>query len=115
MILREAQLRVFQADRDRRFAVWFVEQLRAEDPRRWEGTRDAELEGAVLAGLERGRRYGLRDGAALRMFLDARFRYSQSFDEHPRIRPLWSDPGKEPEERLYEAVATAGTLPWSEP
>jgi hypothetical protein len=86
LVIREAQMRVFQAKRDDVFAAWAADHLRRTCPEATSDFDDTELRRRALVGLGRARSAGFGNAAQVAEYLVLMFRWAPNFDDHPEVK-----------------------------
>ena len=85
LVIRPEQLAVFQASLDHTFVRSLLPHLRARAGAAVPAD-DAAAERQAADALQRARRHGVRDSAALTSFIALAFQLGPRFDEHPHVR-----------------------------
>src|SRR5262249_53790968 len=111
LVIREAQLRAFEAARHsalaRRLVIFLQERHAAGD--------DPEaLRAKVETGIQRAARHGLKDDASVALFVALMFEFAPNFDQHPRVRELLRGTSAPPAVRLRRVVGSIAESEWSE-
>lgn len=111
LTLRKEQMEALQHGKDHTFALWMADQLRLEHPSLADAGNEAILP-RVIAGLARGREYGLSQSYHLFQFIGAMFRHGDDFHLHPHIAPILNDSSRNPASRMDAAVIAAAGIAW---
>lgn len=111
--IRDEQMRVFQAARDRAFARSVADWLRESHAATVTALAPAELERRVLVGLARATGHGLADERAIMRFILVMFDVGPSFDEYPPIRAALAKPGSSAELRFSDMMALTTADDWA--
>jgi hypothetical protein len=80
LILRKSQVEAFEQSAQREFEDELVDHLRSFAPELWRILKDDGVRRAVQLGLRRAGRYGLKDRAPLKFYVELTFAFGSFFD-----------------------------------
>ena len=101
LILRNEQMRAFDADRRRRFEQQMFEHARRYFPERCRMLGDEQTREWILHGIDRSGSYGIVSDRDVCKYIDVMFVYGREFDVDPQCRwapkilgPQHTDPAR---------------------
>jgi hypothetical protein len=103
LVIRDAQMKVFQQERERRFVAWVVKQVRQHD-----GTLIADwpadaLDRRVRVAIERAARFDIRDPWSIVEFFVAMAMHGPLFDTLSSVEKVLTDSALPPDARIHAA------------
>src|SRR4051812_38011638 len=114
LVIREAQMAAFRADRERRFVEAVEARLVEEQPRQVADLPRALLRARVQEAVSQARAYGFVAQSSAFRFVVLTFAVGPRFDAHPWIQRLLSDPSSTPEARLTALLEGTPESIWIE-
>jgi hypothetical protein len=103
LVIRDAQMKVFQEDRERRFVAWVVMQVRQHDRALVEDWPAETLDRRVRMAIARAGRFDIHDPWSIVEFFVAMAKHGPLFDTAPAVEKVLTDPALPPSARIHAA------------
>ncbi len=112
LLIRDEQMRAFQAAAEDAFAHRVAEDLRQKHAERVDALDDELLLEMVTNGIRRGRRHGLTWESSLTKFVALMFAVGPDFDRHPKAASVLANPEILADDRVDALVYLLSDAEW---
>ena len=114
LVIRKAQMDVFQAHAEDDFVERLMKYLREEQDAETYELDDAELRRRVKIGIEKARSYDLTWEKPIVFFVQLMFDIAPNFDEQKNIRDVLEAPYEEPNEKMDDLLENTSDEDWEQ-
>lgn len=114
LLIRNAQMRVFQQQRSQQFLRDMADYVRAREPALVAGWSEDRLHECLQVARRRAAVHGIRDPLALAEFFSAMHTHGPRFDAHPAIAAILGDERIGADHRIHAVWARTSAATWAE-